>query len=83
MGFLRWVGSASSRIEDTAIEKTNGKKHMDGLTLPDDRELEDILMDPDYDQGMLQDWFKTRYGDYWKVLWNRYLETGRISVWLR
>ena len=53
------------------------------MDLPNDREIDDILMDPDYDQSMLQDWFKNRYGEHWRVLWNRYLETGRVSVWLR
>ena len=45
------------------------------------QEIDRLLEDPDYDQSMLQDWFKTRYGDRWRMLWNRYLETGRISTW--
>jgi hypothetical protein len=40
--------------------------------------IEDILEDPDYDQGKLQAWFRERYGDAWRFAWNRYLETGVI-----
>lgn len=40
--------------------------------------IEEILSDPDYDQSQLQAWFRDRYGDTWKLAWNRYLETGII-----
>ena len=40
--------------------------------------VEDVLLDPDYDQGLLQQWFQHRYGDAWKFAWDRYLETGII-----
>jgi hypothetical protein len=38
-----------------------------------------ILEDPNYDQGMLREWFQQRYGDWWLQAWQRYLETGDIS----
>ena len=44
-----------------------------------DQELEEIFTNPDYDQSMLQDWFRNRYGDRWPDAWRRYLETGDIS----
>lgn len=43
-----------------------------------DSTLHDILDDPDYDQSRLQEWFRWQYGDDWKLMWNRYLETGQI-----
>lgn len=43
------------------------------------QELEDLLNDPNYDQGRLQEWFRQQYGDEWTVMWNRYIETGRFS----
>jgi len=43
-------------------------------------ELEEILQDPDYDQSQLQAWFRHIYGEHWRVMWNRYLETGRIFI---
>ena len=42
-------------------------------------QLRAILEDPDYDQGMLREWFQQRYGDWWLQAWQRYLETGDIS----
>ena len=43
-------------------------------------ELEEILQDPDYDQSQLQAWFQRTYGEHWRVMWNRYLETGRYHT---
>ena len=43
-------------------------------------ELEELFSDPDYDQSRLQEWFQHQYGDEWRLMWNRYLETGRIFI---
>jgi hypothetical protein len=43
-------------------------------------ELEELFGDPDYDQSQLQQWFRHQYGDYWRLMWNCYQETGRIFV---
>lgn len=84
MEFFRQLGYGPTRSTDETGTMGSEKSHVDRMTnLPDNQELDDILMDPDYDQSMLQDWFKRRYGDHWRVLWNRYLETGQVSVWLR
>jgi len=45
-----------------------------------DQELDAILSDPDYDQSQLQEWFQRHYGQHWRVMWNRYLETGRYYL---
>lgn len=42
------------------------------------KEISDILDDPNYDQSMLIAWFKNRFGDQWRLKWNHYLETGYI-----
>jgi hypothetical protein len=43
-------------------------------------ELEELFSDPDYDQSQLQQWFQHQYGNDWHLMWNRYLDTGRIFL---
>jgi hypothetical protein len=43
-------------------------------------ELEEIFADPDYDQSRLQQWFQHQYKEHWRVMWNRYIETGRLFL---
>lgn len=84
MKFFRQLGYVPTELPADQSQTVHQKLLMDKITeLPNNQELEDILMDPDYDQSQLQDWFRKRYDDHWKVLWNRYLETGGVSLWLR
>ena len=64
---LIWHGTAITGQHRTCI----GTDHQE--------QLRAILEDPDYDQGMLREWFQQRYGDWWLQAWQRYLETGDIS----
>jgi hypothetical protein len=61
-----WHGKATTKPRGTYI--------MDTRT----RDLEELFSDPDYDQSRLQEWFQHQYGENWHLMWNRYLETGRI-----
>jgi hypothetical protein len=59
--------------------KVNGNLHRLCIVTDHQEQLRAILEDPDYDQGMLREWFQQRYGDWWLQAWQRYLETGDIS----
>lgn len=45
-----------------------------------DKEIEQILIDPNYDQSQLQDLFQQRFGSNWQFFWRQYMETGRVPA---